>query len=194
MNKRLAAALFAALAGTAMVAVSGCASDEARERRAARTANPAPCPNIVVLNDAARFIEFDGDETIENVAYTGEIVDVTSTCRYFEDEPITAGVTIDLAFGRGPKATVSDKSFTYFVAVTRKDAEVIAKKEFPIEVNFSGEDPVKVASVDIDRVIIPRAGENISGVNFEIVIGFSVTPQQAIYNRSGKSLKFPDLQ
>ena len=192
MNKRTAAALFAALA-PALLALSGCASDEARERREARNANPAPCPNIVVLQDAARFIDFEGEEAIDNVAYSGEIVDVTSTCRYFEDEPIDAGVTIDLAFGKGPKGAEGKKAFTYFVAVTRKNTEVITKKEFAVEVNF-GDKPVETARIDIDKIVIPRADENISGVNFEIIVGFSVTPQQAIFNRSGKSLKFPNLQ
>jgi hypothetical protein len=191
MNKCLAAALFAALA------VSGCATEgakEKREARAARAANPAPCPNIVVLNDAARFIEFDGNESADDIAYSGEIVDVSSTCRYFEDEPIKAGVTIDLAFGRGPKATTDHKTFTYFVAVTRKNMEVIAKREFPVEVKFTGDNPVAVKRIDIDEVFIPRAGEEISGLNFEIIVGFSVTAQQAIFNRSGKSLKFPNLK
>ncbi|GJL92546.1 hypothetical protein [Hyphococcus sp.] len=189
MNKRLAVALFAALA------VTGCAGNqEAREARKARAANPAPCPNIVVLSEAARFIDFDGAQTIENVTYTGEVVNVTSTCRYFEDEPIKAGLTIDFAFGRGPKATVDKKVFNYFVAVTRRDSDVIAKVEYPLQVSFSGDQPVQTAKIDIDDIIIPRAGEEISGLNFEIVVGFSVTPQQAIYNRSGKSLKFPDIK
>ena len=187
MNKLLATALFAAAA----IAAAGCAS---KERRAAREANPAPCPNILILSEASRFIDFEGDQTADNIAYTGEMVDVASTCRYFAAEPIEAGVTIDLAFGRGPKGTEDEKIFTYFVAVTRKDAEVIAKKEFQVRAKFSDDKPVHVERVDIDRVHIPRAGENTSGTNFEIIVGFSVTPQQAIYNRSGKSLKFPDLK
>lgn len=188
MKKLYAAALFAAL-----VAVSGCASSEARQKRAEREGNPAPCPNIIVLNDAARFIEFDGDESLENITYTGEVVDVTSTCRYYEDEPIDAGVTVDLAFGRGAKGAQGKKSFTYFVAVTRRNSDVIAKREFPVEVNF-GEQPVETVSLDIDDIVIPRANDNISGVNFQIIVGFSVTAEQAIFNRSGKSLKFPNLK
>lgn len=192
MNKLTSAALFAAL-GPVLFALGGCASDEAKERRAAREANPAPCPNIVVLQDAARFIDFEGEEAIENVAYSGEVVDITSACRYYEDEPIDASVTMDLAFGKGPKGAEDKKVFTYFVAVTRKDAEVITKKEFPVEIDF-GDNPVETARIDIDKIIIPRANDNISGLNFEIIVGFSVTPQQAIFNRSGKSLKFPNLK
>ena len=188
MNKLLASALFAAAA----TALAGCAAS--KEAKAAREANPAPCPNILILNDAARFIEFDGDQKAENIAYTGEMVGVTSNCRYFAAEPINAGVTIDLAFGRGPKGGEKERKFTYFVAVTRKGAEVIAKKEFQVKVQFTDDKPIQVERVDIDRVHIPRAGENISGTNFEIVVGFSVTAEQAIFNRSGKSLKFPNLK
>jgi len=186
MKKLHAAALFAAAA-----ALTACASSD---QKAARKANPAPCPNILVLNDAARVIEFDGAETADNIAYTGEIVNVSSNCRYFTDKPIDAQVSIDLAFGKGPKASSDEKVFTYFVAVTRRNSDLIAKEEFHVPVKFDGERPVETARVDIDKIIIPRANDGISGVNFEIVVGFAVTPKQAIYNRSGKSLKFPDLK
>jgi hypothetical protein len=185
MNKLPAVALFAAAA-----AISACSSNAKK----AREANPAPCPNIVVLTEASRLIEFDGAETVENVAYSGEVIDVTSTCRYFGDKPIEAGVTLDLAFGRGPKGVEDDKTFSYFVAVTRKDAEVIAKEVFPVKVSFSENRPIEAKRVDIDRIFITRAGENISGTNFEIIVGLVVTPEQAIFNRSGKSLKFPNLK
>lgn len=183
MNKVLATALFAA-------ALSGCASTAGSRGEA----NPAPCPNAIVLNDAARIIEFEGEELIENVAYTGEIVDVTTLCRYFDDSPIDADVTIDFALGKGPKASEDEKYFKYFVAITRTDREVIAKKEFVVPANFSGKKTVVVTREEIDRIKIDRRGEQTSGLNFEIVVGFSLTAKQAIYNRSGKSLKFPDLK
>ncbi len=188
MKTLLATALFAAAAS----ALAGCAGSD--KARAAREANPAPCPNILILKDASRFIEFDGEESVENIAYSGEMVDVASTCRYYADEPIEAGITIDLAFGRGPKGGEDEKRFTYFVAVTRKDTEVIAKKEFQVPVKFGDGESIKVEQIDIDEVVIPRASETVSGLNFEIIVGFSVTPEQAIFNRSGKSLKFPELQ
>lgn len=185
MNKLPAVALFAAAA-----ALSACSSNAKK----AREANPAPCPNIVVLTEASRLIEFSGDETIENVAYSGEVIDVTSTCRYYGDKPIEADVTLDLAFGRGPLGADDKKTFSYFVAVTRKDTEVIAKETFPVEVNFSGDRTIQARRVEVDKIVIPRAGENVSGLNFEIIVGLVVTPEQAIFNRSGKSLKFPDLK
>ncbi|MEX6634367.1 hypothetical protein [Hyphococcus lacteus] len=184
MNKLLAVALIAA------VAVAGCSSNAKK----AREANPAPCPNIVVLKEAARFIDFEGEESAENVAYSGEIVDVSTTCRYYGDRPIEAELSLDFAFGKGPKGTDAEKVFTYFVAVTRKDLEVIEKNEFAVPAKFSNDRMVAVERVNIDKITIPRRDEEVSGLNFEIIVGFNVTPKQAIFNRSGKSLKFPDLK
>ena len=99
---------------------------------------------------------------------------------------------IDLAFGRGPKADAAEKNFTYFVAVTRRNAEVIEKAEYTIPVNF-GKNSVKLVEEEIKQILIPRKGEQTSGLNFEIVVGLALTPSQARFNRSGKSLKFPEL-
>lgn len=189
MNNALAAALFAAI-----LLAAGCGANAARESREAKQRNPAPCPNIVVLNEAARQIEFSGEEGLENVAYTAEIEGVDLQCRYVGGKPIEATARIRFAFGKGPKAVDSNRTYTYFVAVTRKDLEVIEKAEFQIPVRFKGDESVVRVSDKIDQIIIPRANEKTSGVNFEVVIGLSVTPKQAIFNRSGKSLKFPELK
>jgi hypothetical protein len=182
MNKAFAVALIAA--GLA----AGCQSS-----KEARQANPAPCPNIVTLQDAARQIVFVGNETIENVAWTAEVADVSLACRYFGDEPIDASVEIALAFGKGPKAEGAAREFGYWVAVTRSNMEVIEKREFVAPVKFDGDENIVVIKQSIDQIVIPRKSEKTSGTNFEVVVGLSVTPQQAIYNRSGKSLKFPEL-
>ncbi|MEM9014791.1 MAG: hypothetical protein AAGB02_06755 [Pseudomonadota bacterium] len=184
MKKRLAFALFAA-----GLATTACSSVD----KAAREANPAPCPNTIVLADAANLVEFDGGQTAEDVAFTGEIVNISSACRYFGDKPIEAEIELELAFGKGPKGGADEKIYKYFVAVTRTNLEVIAKREFLVPVEFSESRRVVVTKEDIDKIEIPRASEETSGLNFEIVVGFVLTPQQAIYNRSGKSLKFPDI-
>lgn len=186
MNKGLAGALIAAAAAAI---ASGCAGN----RKEAKLTNPAPCPNIVVLADAARLVEFAGEERIEDVAWTAEIEDVSLACRYVAEKPIDVEVNVSLAFGRGPKAAGDKKNFAYWVAVTRTNREVIEKKEFLLPVEFGGDDAVKRVNQEIEKIVIPRKGEETAGTNFEVVVGLVLTPQQAIYNRSGKSLKFPEL-
>jgi hypothetical protein len=163
------------------------------ERSGRFEANPAPCPNAFVLNDAARFITFGGDEeTLDDVAFSGEFVDLTTNCRYFDDRPIRAELDFVFDIGRGPAADAGETTVRYFVAVTRTDRDVIAKETFEIPVRFkAGQDVVRITQ-NIDEIVIPRAGEGISGVNFEIAVGFALEREQVLFNRSGKSLKFPE--
>lgn len=188
MNKALGIALIAAA-----FASSGCGSTE--RAKAARERNPAPCPNILVLQDASRIIEFaDDTQELQNVAYTGEFTNVSLGCRYFADKPIDISVELEMAFGRGPKAETREREFTYFVAVTRRDLEVIEKVEYTIPVKFGARDLVETVEQEIEKILIPRATEKTAGTNFEVIVGFSLTSDQVRFNRSGKSLKFPELK
>ena len=175
------------------MALEGCTTKD--EARAARNRNPAPCPSAVVLQEAARLVEFvDGEaQEVTNVAWSAEIENVTLQCRYFSDRPIEATVDLSLAFGRGPRAEARSHQFSYFVAVTRANREVIAKQTFPVDVAFGGRDAVERVEERIDEIIIPRARESISGANFEVVVGLVLDREQVLFNRSGKSLKFPSL-
>ncbi|GGY44218.1 hypothetical protein [Parvularcula lutaonensis] len=172
--------------------LEGCASTE--RRRAARLANPAPCPNVFVLEQAARFIDFRGAEpALENVAFSGEIDDVTSSCRYYADVPIDAEVAFTMSIGRGPAAEEDTVMVEYFVAVTRTNRDVIAKETFQVPVTFKPGQSVVTLTEEIESIVIPRAKEATSGLNFEIAIGFVLTEEQFRWNRSGASLKFPEL-
>ncbi|MGE0410107.1 MAG: hypothetical protein AB7P23_12720 [Amphiplicatus sp.] len=186
MNKALALALIAAAGLSA-----GCASSD--KSKEAKKRNPAPCPNVVVLDDAARAVEFDGDQELENIAYSAEILDVKLNCRYFADEPIKAKLDIEMAFGRGPKGSAQKRDFVYWVAVTRRNLDVIEKAEFAVPVEFGERENVRTTRQEVDEIVIPRANADIAGTNFEVVVGLRLTPDQAIFNRSGKSLKFPEL-
>ncbi|MEM8985312.1 MAG: hypothetical protein AAGC95_01190 [Pseudomonadota bacterium] len=180
MNK--AAGAVAALF-TSLTLLAGCASTEQ---------NAGLCPSVRVLAAAERVIEFDGAETAENVAYTGEILSAQGSCRYFEDKPINASIEMDIAFGRGPKGLEQTHDFEYFVAVTRTDLVIVEKQVFPVEAKFRKGDVVRIRE-NVSKIVIPRASERVSGSNFEIIVGLQLTPRQARFNRSGKSLKFPNL-
>ncbi|MEZ5922673.1 MAG: hypothetical protein R3C60_15175 [Parvularculaceae bacterium] len=186
MNKALAAALIAALA------LAGCSSTR-KEYKAAQEKNPGLCPNVLVLRDASRLVDFNGEQKAEDIAWTAEIENATLACRYYGDKPIEAEVKLNIAFGKGPKADASSHQYVYWVAVTRTDREVITKQEYAVPVKFGDGESVKRVEQEINKIIIPRANDTISGSNFEIIIGLDLTPAQAIFNRSGKSLKFPDL-
>ena len=75
------------------------------------------------------------------------------------------------------------------MAVTNRNREVIAKEYFTIPVTFAnGQDRVLITE-KLDSIVIPRANEKVSGSNFEVLIGFDVTPEMAEFNRDGKRFR-----
>jgi hypothetical protein len=100
-------------------------------------------------------------------------------------------VAVDILFelGRGPQAAGNQKTYNYWVAVTDRNREVIAKENFTLPVSFpTGQDRVYLTE-RIENVTIPRGDITTSGSNFEILVGFEVTPQMAEFNRLGKRFR-----
>lgn len=152
--------------------------------------NAGPCPRAFAIYDAARMVEFRGEaQRFSNVGFTGEITNVRSLCRYYNTEPIEGDLEITFDLGRGPMATQNTATYEYFVAVTRRNIDVINKKVFPLQVTFpAGQDRIRVTE-KIDSIIIPRATETTSGLNFEIIVGFQLTPEQRAFNADGRRFR-----
>ena len=151
--------------------------------------NAGPCPYVKVLYDAGRYLEFkDGREAANNVAWTGEIQSLSAGCAYSGEEPIKVQVEMLLALGKGPQATGDSKTYRYWVAVTDRNRSIIAKEYFDLPVKFDGTDRAFLRET-IAGIVIPRATADTSGANFEVLIGFDVTPQNAAFNRDGKRFR-----
>jgi hypothetical protein len=152
--------------------------------------NAGPCPYVKVLYDAARYIEFKGDaEASAGVRYSGEIENLSSLCAYKVDEPIQVKARVLFELGRGPEGASRSKVYHYWVAVTDRNHAVLNKATFDLPVTFpEGQDRVALTQ-EIDRIVIPRKDNNVSGANFEVLIGFEVTPQMAEFNRLGKRFR-----
>lgn len=152
--------------------------------------NAGPCPYVKALYDAGRFIEFkDAREASANVMYSGEIQDISSGCEYKDAQPIKVAIDVLFELGRGPQASGNQKTYRYWVAVTDRNRSVLAKESFNLPVSFpAGQDRVLITE-HIKEIVIPRAKMETSGSNFEILIGFDVTPQMADFNRQGKRFR-----
>lgn len=151
--------------------------------------NAGPCPYVKVLYDAGRYEEFkDGQEASAAVQYTGEIQSLNAECDYKGLEPIHNKIAITFALGRGP-GQEAHKTYRYWIAVTHRNKAVLAKEYFTLPVTFqSGQDRVGVIDT-VNDIMIPRADSKVSGENFEILVGFDVTPAMADFNRLGKRFR-----
>jgi hypothetical protein len=152
--------------------------------------NAGPCPFVKVLYDAARYVEFkNNEEASAAVGYTGEIENIASACAYQRAEPIKVRMQVLFELGRGPQAAASRKAYQYWVAVTDRNHAVLSKAFFALPVDFpAGKDRVALTET-IGDITIPRADSKVSGANFEVLVGFEVTPAMADFNRQGKRFR-----
>ncbi len=152
--------------------------------------NAGPCPFVKVLYDAARYVELkDNRETASAVGYTGEVQGLSSACQYKASDPIKVQMQILFALGRGPEAKSPTKTYRYWVAVTDRNNEIIAKEYFNLPVTFApGQDRALVTD-KIYGITIPRVKATVSGSNFEVLVGFDVTPEMVAFNRDGKRFR-----
>jgi hypothetical protein len=152
--------------------------------------NAGPCPFVKVLYDAARYVELkDGKETASAVGYTGEIEGLSSGCAYKSADPIKVQVELLFGLGKGPTATSPQHTYRYWVAVTDRNNAVIAKEYFNLPVTFAaGQDRILMTD-EIKGIVIPRVKPTVSGSNFEVLVGFDVTPDMVAFNRLGKRFR-----
>jgi hypothetical protein len=163
---------------------------DARPRLAPLRGNQAagPCPYVKILYDAARYVELTGDRvSAQNVGYTGEIEGLSSNCAYQGTDPITVDADILFNFGRGPQAQGDARTYRYWIAVTERNRAVLAKEYVDLPVDFEGQQRASVT--DQRTIVIPRLDATIAGSNFEILIGFDVTPQMAEFNATGSRFR-----
>ncbi len=161
-----------------------------------RRANAGPCPLMGVLYDNARIVDFaaPNNERYANIEYTGEMQGVRGLCRYVDDDPITMNIEIDMAFGRGPAATSSRQTYRYWVAVARRGIAPIEKAYFEVDVRWDRDEAIVTRTEEIERIVIPRANADTSGENFEVLVGFELTPEQLQFNRDGKRFRIDSGQ
>lgn len=151
--------------------------------------NAGPCPFVKILYDAARYVEMPFDQpSSSSVGFTGEIQGVTANCVYREDDPIQVNMNVLFELGRGPQAQGDHRTYRYWIAVTERNSAVLAKEYFDLPVNFRGQQRTSVEE-EIRGIIIPRADIATSGSNFEILVGFEVTPEMAEFNRTGSRFR-----
>jgi hypothetical protein len=151
--------------------------------------NAGPCPFVKILYDAARYVEMPFDQpTSSSVGFTGEVQGVTANCVYREDDPIRVNMNILFELGRGPQAEGDRRTYRYWIAVTERNSAVLAKQYFDLPVDFDGQQRTSVEE-EIRGIVIPRADVTTSGSNFEILVGFDVTPEMAEFNRTGSRFR-----
>jgi len=153
--------------------------------------NVGPCPLMGVVYDTSRIVDFaqPNNERYANIEYTGEMQGIRGLCRYVDANPIRMSIEVDMAFGRGPAATAETRTYRYWVAVARRGVAPIEKTYFDVEARWDRDEQVVRYTQQIEDIMIPRANADTSGENFEILVGFELTPEELAFNRAGKRFR-----
>ena len=112
---------------------------------------------------------------------------MTAGCAYKGDEPIKVQMDILFDLGRGPQAAGDQRTYRYWVAVTERNEAVLAKEYFDLPVDFDGR-RTALGHRGAVGSSSPAPTTDVSGGNFEVLVGFDVTPEMAEFNRDGQPL------
>ncbi len=147
--------------------------------------NLPPCPQVNILSDASRLTVYrDGPgRDLTDVLVDAQMEAVGGSCLYTRKmDGVTVDVVLRMRALRGPASTGTGADLTYFVAVTNKDREIVAREEFPIRIEFPANASQVAASDELEQVIPLRGGARAE--DYAIFIGFKLTPEQVERNRA----------
>lgn len=164
----------ALLAAAALTLLAACATDEA----------PRPCPEVVVLTDAAKQVKFSGQgRDLTDVLFEAEVEPARLVCEY-DDAEVDVDLQVRVVASRGPANADRLANIRYFVAVARTSQAVLARESFDIAIPFPG-NRTRVSGLEEIGQIIPLAsGED--GSDYRIYVGLELTPEELRYNRANR--------
>lgn len=137
-----------------------------------------PCPPVRILDaakDLTRFRDEIGRDPTD-MAYQLRMSDIESSCRYDE---ATGGLVVELAFALlvepGPAAHAGASSFDYFVALTDRARNILAKEIFAARLGF------EVEKKAVSAVVRARAdftiGPGARASDYTVYVGFQLDPR-----------------
>ncbi|MFV3131402.1 hypothetical protein [Niveispirillum sp. KHB5.9] len=148
----------AAAAGMGMLALAGCAENDAMV---------AGCPNVGVLRDAGTLRSDQGVAILSGIL---------ANCGY-DDSSVTIAANLMITGRAAEGASGGSIPVTYFVAVTDPNRNIISKKSFTTSVPVGSDIQESLTQV----IPVPKT---MDARWFEVLVGFQLTPEQVAANRT----------
>jgi hypothetical protein len=145
-----------------------------------------PCPGVKVLRDASQVTRFypGRSEDAANLRYVATVDDAKLNCSYDSKtyERIDVALAVKFDATRPAKLAADQVELRYFVAIVNLQGEIMAKKDFPIRLDFAS-GATTATRVDSLRETIPvKYPQN--GGSLEIWVGYQLAPADLDYNRA----------
>jgi hypothetical protein len=177
------------IVGLAVMLLSGCSAlEESYDQITGNTYKPTACPRFSVLADAADLVRFqDGaGRDLTDVRFESKISGVDVKCGYDLEEDHSGSLEVDVSVffdtTQGPANNADRVVLPYFLAILDSERNVLERKAFDFTVGFSGNAVQSSLQDEPVHFILPlKPGE--TGANFEIYSGFTLSKEEADYNR-----------
>ena len=141
------------------------------------------CPRVAVVADAAQAEQYrpGPGRDLTDLSSRAQIIGISGGCAY-EDDAVTVSVEMPIVVERGPAMTGSEADYSYFVAVTDREWNVIAKRSFPIRFRFDSGSGFSAAREELEQVI-PLETQR-QAAEYQVLIGFDLDREQLSRNLS----------
>ena len=149
---------------------------------------PPECPQIVIVKDTSQLTVFQPGpgRDLTDVLLDARIDRFGGECEtdLEPDNSGTVNVDLQLVFEatRGPANKTRAANFSYYVAIGDRSGAILAKKVFDVGFEFEGNRNRVGGIEELTQEIPLRTGE--LGEDFEIFIGFQLSPEQLDYNHT----------
>lgn len=173
----------AALSALALLAACG-------SGRSAATVGQV-CPTVSVVSDTARMVQMrpGSPGAAGDVAFVAEVADYSGNCRTTdEDTMLVVEMTLRIMAERGPAAgDARSVNAPFYIAIAnRTDQTILVKEIFNAQFDFKGEQRRAGSTEELLQRIPMPAGKRPG--DFEILVGFQLTPEQLQLNRTRRGL------
>jgi hypothetical protein len=147
-------------------------------------AGAPPCPKVAVLADASHLTVFrDGPgRDLTDVQYEADLGRITGECIYNRRSTnVKVDMKLVVAARRGPADRNRIADYVYFVAIVDSQSNVLARQEFASQVQFPPDQSQVVTLEELEQTI--PLEKNQPGSDFDVYVGFKLTPEQVQRNR-----------
>ncbi len=140
----------------------------------------------MVLKDADQVVKFAPGQSAEpqNALYVGRIDQAKLNCTYDPNtyERLNVNLGVQITADRAPGRQVQAADLNYFVAIVNLQGELLARKEFPLHLQFSPGSN-EVTKVDSIYQVIPLKYPQ-NGGSLQVWTGFVLSDAELQYNRA----------
>jgi len=155
------------------------------------TAVAPECPHIIIVKDTAELTAFrpGPGRDLTDVVLDARIDRFDGECETDLESDRSGRVNVDLQLifeaTRGPANETREGKFSYYVAIGDRGGAILAKKVFDTSFEFAGNRNRIGGAEELTQEIPLKPGD--LGDDFDIFVGFQLSPEQLAYNRAKRA-------